>query len=221
MLQGISSYDPQNIGTGVMTAKNTLGKDEFLKLFVKQLQNQDPTKPMDSSQLTAQLAQFSSLEQLNNISVQMKDLLTYQNSLQNTMTTGFIGKQVKLAGDSVKLINGNAGINYSLSGDAAKVRVSIYDSAGNLVREGEAGPQKAGFNLYAWDGKDAAGNTLPDGQYKFKVESLDASGKAVDTTTMTYGTVTGITFENNTTYLVLDETKKIQLSDVKEIKGGV
>lgn len=221
MLQGINNYTPQNTGAAPASAKNTLGKDDFLKLFVTQMQNQDPTKPMDSSQLTAQLAQFSSLEQLNNISTQMKDLLTYQNSLQNTMTTGFIGKQVKISGDSVKLINGNAGINYSLSADAAKVKVSIYDSAGNLVREAGIGQQKAGSNIYAWDGKGNSGNTLPDGQYKFKVESLDASGNAVTTTTMTYGNVTGITFENNTTYLVIDGSNRIQLSDVKEIKGGV
>lgn len=72
----------------------TLGKEEFLKLFTNQLKYQDPLKPMDSSEFTAQLAQFSSLEQLYNINSGLEQLLSFQSSLNNGMVTGFIGKTV-------------------------------------------------------------------------------------------------------------------------------
>ena len=71
-----------------------MGKDEFLKLFTNQLKNQDPMKPMDSSAFTAQLAQFSSLEQLFNINNGLEQLLSFQSSLNNGMVAGFIGKTV-------------------------------------------------------------------------------------------------------------------------------
>src|SRR5512135_3668480 len=93
-------------------AGKTLGKDDFLKLFVTQMRYQDPLNPMDSAAFTAQLAQFSSLEQLTNISGQMKDLLAYQNSLGNTLTTNFIGRNVTFSGNSTYLKD-NAQISYN------------------------------------------------------------------------------------------------------------
>ena len=78
----------------ISAAGKTMGKDEFLKLFTNQLKNQDPMKPMDSSAFTAQLAQFSSLEQLFNINNGLEQLLSFQSSLSNSMVAGFIGKTV-------------------------------------------------------------------------------------------------------------------------------
>ncbi len=79
----------------VSATQNLLGKDDFLRLFVKQMQYQNPLNPMDNTEFASQLAQFSSLEQLTNISTQMKDLLIFQNSLHNTLTASFIGRNVK------------------------------------------------------------------------------------------------------------------------------
>ncbi len=120
----------------VSATQKTLGQDDFLKLFVTQMKYQNPLNPMDSTEFTAQLAQFSSLEQLTNISSQLKDLTVYQNSLNNTLTTSFIGRKVKFTGD---------------------------------------------------------GQTAAE------------------------GTVTGISFENNDTNLIIDGNTKIKLSDITEI----
>lgn len=91
-----------NIQTAQSSARaqalKSLGKDDFLKLLVTQIRNQDPLKPMEGTEFTAQLAQFSSLEQLSNMSKGIDDLLLFQGSLQNTLTTDLIGKQVKVAG---------------------------------------------------------------------------------------------------------------------------
>ncbi len=75
-------------------AGKTLGKEEFLKLFTNQLKYQDPLKPMESTEFTAQLAQFSSLEQLFNINNGLEQMLSFQGSMNNGMTAGFIGRSV-------------------------------------------------------------------------------------------------------------------------------
>jgi len=208
---GQSTASQQNAGP-----KKTLGKDEFLKLLTMQLRYQSPLNPMNNTEFTSQLAQLSSLEALNNMVKQMNDMLLYQNSIQNTLTLNLIGKNVKFSGDQINLKD-KGELNYSLSADASKVTISILDSSGKLIRKVDAGQQNAGANNYVWDGKDASGNKMPDGSYSFKIEASDASGKPVEVTTISRGQVTGIAFENNTTYIVIDGKIKLQLNEILEI----
>jgi flagellar basal-body rod modification protein FlgD len=179
---------------------------------------------MDNAEFTSQLAQLSSLEKLNNIDVQLRDLLIYQNSLQNTLATNLIGKEVEALGDEVYLKD-QVEISYNLSQDASRVKISIYDSSGKLVREVELSGRPSGNNTYAWDGKDSAGNQLPEGRYVFTVNAFDAEGQPIEVTTTIKGIITGITFDNNVTYLIIDNNIRIQLGDIKTIKtvkeGGV
>lgn len=207
----------QNAATSNNAAiKKTPGKDEFLKLLTMQLRYQNPLNPMDNTEFTSQLTQLSSLDALNNMVTQMNDMLLYQNSIQNTLTLNLIGKNVKFSGNQVNLKD-KGEINYGLSANSSKVTISILDSSGKLIRKIEAGQQNAGANNYVWDGKDSSGNKMPDGGYSFKVEALDASGKPVEVTNTSKGVVTGITFENNTTYLVIDGKTKLKLNEILEI----
>jgi flagellar basal-body rod modification protein FlgD len=201
------------------TAVKTLGKEDFLRLFTTQLRYQNPINPMDSTEFTSQLAQFSSLEQLFNIGSQLKDLLLYQNSLQNTLTANLIGKEIKYEGDSVYLKD-TATINYTLTSPASKVKITITDSGGKTVKEIELNNQAEGAQSYQWDGRDSSGNKMPEGEYKIKVEAFDSSGNPVQTSTLSSGIVTGMTFENNLTYLIINDSTKIQLSQVREIKNA-
>lgn len=196
----------------------TLGKEDFLRLFTTQLRYQNPINPMDSTEFTSQLAQFSSLEQLFNIGSQLKDLLLYQNSLQNTLTANIIGKEIRYEGDSIYLRD-NALINYSLTIPASQVKITIYDSTGKAVRTVELNNQSDGPQSYQWDGKDSEGNNLPEGEYKIKIEAFDSKGNPVEVSTLSSGIVTGMTFENNITYLVIDDSIKVQLGQVREIKN--
>jgi flagellar basal-body rod modification protein FlgD len=205
--------------TQTSSTSKTLGKDDFLKLFVTQLRYQNPLNPLDNTEFTAQLAQFSSLEQLSNINTQLHDLLLFQNSLQNTLTNDLIGRKVKISGNEVYLKD-KSEISYTLQSDASQVKISVYNSSGDLVRTVDLGQQTSGEQNYIWDGKDNNGVQLPEGNYQMQVDALDASGNPVNVSTMVYGTVTGITFDNNITYLVIDDSTRIQLSDIKEIKGG-
>ena len=201
------------------TTNNTLGKDDFLKLFMAQLKAQDPLSPMDTSQFTSQLAQFSALEQLTNINTQLGDVLSSQSSLQNTMSADLIGKNVKANGNTVSL-NGQANMYYSLDANAAKVTVTVSDASGAVVKQQDIGNQSAGEQDYVWDGKDNNGNTLSSGQYTFTVSAVDDSGNTVNASTLTSGTVTSISFYGNTTYLTIDGTTQIQLGDIQEIGGA-
>jgi flagellar basal-body rod modification protein FlgD len=208
-------------GTSATGAAKTMGENDFLKLLTAQLQAQNPLNPMDSTGFTAQLAQFSSLEQLTSINTNLKNLMASQTSLQNTMATDLIGKRIKMTGNTVTL-NGQTALNYSLQGTAAKVAVSIYDAQGALVRTADLGQAAAGNNSYSWDGKDKNGSQLaPGGQYSFTVAAVDSSGQTVAATPLTAGTVTGVAFDNNMTYLNIDGNTRVQLGDVREIQGGV
>lgn len=199
------------------TSKNkTLGKEEFLKLLTMQLRYQNPLNPMDNAEFTSQLAQLSSLEALNNMVKQMSDLLLFQNSIQNTLTLNLIGKNVKFSGNQVNLKD-KGEISYKLSANASKVNISIYDSSGKLIKKIESGQQNAGDHNYIWDGKDSSGNKMPDGSYNFKIEAVDTGGKPVEATTVSKGQVTGITFENNVTYIVIDGKIKLKLNEILEI----
>ena len=100
--------------------KTTLGKDDFLKLFVAQLQNQDPLSPMESTEFTSQLAQFSSLEQLTNMNQNLDYLLMYQASMNNAEAINFIGSTVKASGNSISVKDGESDqIQFDLAADAA------------------------------------------------------------------------------------------------------
>ncbi len=88
------------------TIGSTLSKDDFLKLFTLQLKYQNPLKPMDSTEFTAQLAQFSSLEQLYNMNNGLQDLLAYQGSMNNGIIAGLLGKSVKMEDGTTGTITG-------------------------------------------------------------------------------------------------------------------
>jgi flagellar basal-body rod modification protein FlgD len=217
-ISGITGLSQTTSSTSTQ-AKKTLGESDFLKLLTAQLQAQNPLNPMDSTDFTAQLAQFSSLEQLTSINAEMSYLLASQQSLQNTMVTSLIGKKVRASGNSITL-NGQADLPYSLGSDASKVTISIYSANGVLVDKKTLGSQSAGDNTYTWNGRDSNGNVLASGQYTFEVNAVNASGASVTATPLYTGMVTGVSFENNTTYLTIDNTRRVQLGDIRQILGG-
>ncbi len=207
-----------NTGGGSIDEK-TLGKDDFLKLFILQLSNQDPLNPMNSTEVTSQLAQFTSLEELNNVNSTLSEILAFQHSLQNTMVTNLIGKIVTTPGNTTFLTD-KADISYTLSDDAASVKVSIFDETGSLVFSEDTGLQKSGDNIYVWDGQDTFGNQMSEGSYTFEIEARDSSGNPVQALTSSSGTVTGVTFKDGVTYLVLDGEKLVHLSEILSVEGS-
>lgn len=216
------SIDPinsqPNNGSGLYnTESTTLGKDDFLTLLITQLQNQDPLNPTDSVEYTAQLAQFSSLEQLSNVNQNLEYLQLYQASINNAQAVSFIGKEILARGDTIQVDGGIAdACEFELKDDASGVVVNLYDQAGNLVKAIEEGAMEAGRQSVAWDGTDQDGNRVADGNYTFEVMAMDGDDQPVEATTYTTGTVTGVTFKDGTTYFIV-ENQKIPIGDIIEV----
>lgn len=195
----------------------TLGKEEFMKLLLKQLSYQDPLNPMDSMQFTSQLTEFSSLEQLNNINSTLDDVLAFQQSMQNASISNMIGRTVTVAGDTAYLKN-TADISYNLSKDASSVKILVYDRTGKIIASRDAGSQLAGDNGYVWDGKDSFGNQMPEGDYRYEIQAKDQSGNDVSVVTNSSGIVSSVSFRNGSTYLVLNGGRNIHLSEIQTIQ---
>ena len=194
-----------------------LGKDDFLNLLVAQLQNQDPLSPMESTEFTSQLAQFSSLEQLSNVNVNLEYLQMYQSSINNAQAVSFIGKNIYALGNSIQLESEEIEeINFELSEDSSSVYINIYNESGDLVKIIENGPMGEGKQSVEWDGTDTDGNTLPEGIYEFEVMAVDINGDEVQTTTYIAERVTGVTFKDGITYLIAGEMQ-IPIGDVIEV----
>ncbi|MBI3803006.1 MAG: flagellar hook assembly protein FlgD [Nitrospirae bacterium] len=196
---------PPTQSTAVTQAVNQLGADTFLRLLTAQLQFQDPLQPMDSTQFVTQLAQFSQVEKAVDMNKSIGTLTQYMASINNYSAAGLIGKNVQVEGSTIP-VNGNTSptLSYQLGGDAKQVLIQISDREGNVVRSLRAGAQPAGLQTVTWNGLDDQGNRLPSGEYTLNVAAVDGSGQPVQATTYTHGQVTGVTFENNIAYLMVN-----------------
>jgi flagellar basal-body rod modification protein FlgD len=198
-------------------SSTSMGKDDFLTLLITQLQNQDPLNPADSTEYTAQLAQFSSLEQLSNVNANLEYMQLYQASINNAQAVSFIGKEIIALGDEVQVTEGQADkCRFELGGDASGVAVNIYDESGKLVKTIEQGAMDAGRQTVIWDCTDQNGNTVADGNYTFEIQAVDAADQAVEAVTYSSGLVEGVTFIEGVTYFLVGN-QKIPISDIVEV----
>jgi flagellar basal-body rod modification protein FlgD len=201
--------------TSATSKTKSLGKDDFLKMLLAQLKNQDPLKPLDGTEFAVQLAQFSSLEQLNNMNTELKNLGLYQMTQGNAQAVSLIGKEITaLQSGSFRVENTSANLSYRLSQDAQKVTVKIYDLNGKLADTLELGGQKAGLQTIEWN----AGH-FGKGDYTYEVSALDAAGNAVTADTMMTGTVTAVQFKDKAVYLTVNG-QEIAFSDVISVNGA-
>jgi flagellar basal-body rod modification protein FlgD len=195
-----------------------IGQEAFLTLLLAQLSHQDPLSPMDSMEFTAQLSQFSQLEQMVGVNEKLDSLLLYQSSLNSWQGVGMIDREVDALGDWVNLTEGVAGmIGYSLDEDCSRVIVQIFDTRGNLVRTLDAGSRQKGNHLIDWDGRNENGNTLPDGRYTVTV-TVESDKGPDPVTTFVRGRVTGVSF-NQGIPLLLMGNETIAFANVLEVRG--
>ncbi|MBI5194322.1 MAG: hypothetical protein HZA08_12905 [Nitrospirae bacterium] len=218
MITSVNKFDTYSTDTTKREAKKALGKDDFMKLLVTQMQFQDPLKPMEHTEFTAQLAQFSSLDQLFSINDGMKKL-SEKGGANSVQAVDFIGKEVKASGNKVYIGKDKSSvvIGYNLSDDVSNIKVNITDKDGNIVRTIKAGPQDAGGHNIDWDGRNNSGNMVSSGEYGFSISAVDINGKESEVPTNISGIVTGVSFENNVPYLQVGETR-IMVTDVNEVK---
>ena len=180
-----------------------LGRDQFLTLLVAQLKNQDPLNPMESADFTAQLAQFSSLEQLFGMNESLKDIQEALAAQESGDVLGYIGRSVKTFDSSIFIKDGTMDSNVYDLQDRAEVTISIYNDQGLEIRRIYAGWKDAGDHDLIWDGKDNRGDTVGDGIYTFELEAMDEEGFIVPYDTYLAGEVTGVTYQSGIAYLMI------------------
>ncbi|MCA9771591.1 MAG: flagellar hook assembly protein FlgD [Myxococcales bacterium] len=216
----VSSVQSQT-AQGLFTGPNqNLGKNEFLKLLTAQLRTQDPLNPMDDTAFVAQLAQFSSLEQLIDLNTGLGSISQSQDRVAATQATSLIGKEVLAIGDRFELKAGEpVDLSFYLGGDAKEVTVEIVDDEGNRRETVLLADKIAGKNTFEFDGRDSDGNALPPGNYSFNVSAKDSDDAAVNVTTTTRGRVTGIEFHSGVIQLQVG-ADTVTLSDLLEVTEG-
>lgn len=203
--------------SGVEGERNTVERDQFLKLLVAQMKYQDPMNPMEGTEFTAQLAQFSSLEQLFLVNENLEGVQAAQNELTHLQMTGYIGKTVVSEGSRVNVVNGSAHpMKYELNGSAAAGNVTIYDAAGSVVRIIDLGPRDAGAHEVNWDARDMDLNPVPDGDYRFQVNFYSDSDAFIPSRTYQSGKVQGLVFEGGKTLLDLGYAR-VPIQEILEV----
>ena len=201
--------------------KNSLGKDDFMKLLIEQLKNQDPMSPMEGAEFASQLAQFSQLEQLNNMNEQLTNSINanYQltQSINNTMSAGLIGKEVKLEASQVNY-KGQESVNigYTLAGEASSGSLKIYNQDGVLVKEIKNINYSEGDHQVSWDFTDNNGEKLSYGNYTFEITAMNAAEETISTKAYLTGVIDSIRFNDDGTYLVVGG-EQFTFSSVLEI----
>ncbi|MEM8486295.1 MAG: FlgD immunoglobulin-like domain containing protein [Bacteroidota bacterium] len=221
-ITGISGDSAASLGALNQTGE-VLGQEDFLLLLVTQLSNQDPLNPMDGQEFAAQLAQFSSLEQL----ITIGDTLDQSNavngllaqSMNSGVAAGLIGKEVEAEGVDLFVSEGKpSDISYELGEAAASVTLDIKNEAGQVIRTIDVGSRGKGEHAFSWDGKDADGNEVANGKYSVELHAQDTAGNDVSSRTFMKGIVDKITFGPEG-ILVWVGQSSIALGNVRSVGG--
>lgn len=208
--------------TANIKSTNSLGKlaedfDDFLKLLIAQLQNQDPTSPLDTNEFTAQIVSFTEVEQSVSTNKNLEDLIALTRSTQNSSLAGFIDKDVEVEGGLVTLDSeGNpVGFSYNLDDKVESTFVTIKNLDNETVFNG-SGTTKIGRNNVTWDGIDNEGNPVASGIYQIFVTTEGENGNLTNQPTLVQGKVLGVILEDENPKLVVNG-EEIPLSEVKFI----
>jgi flagellar basal-body rod modification protein FlgD len=220
MIANMSPVPDTGTSQTAPSLQKSLGKDDFLQLLVAQLSAQDPLNPMEAQDFSAQLAQFSSLEQITNFNDTLKELKVSQDAMSNSSMINLIGKTVDVPGNSFELQDGGeVNLSYILpeGSQAESVFVDVFDATGIPVTTLNGGTD-AGTNLVTWGGVGGDGSASPEGTYTFKVRALDGDGKPISTELFTTGPVTDVLFENGIAYAVVNG-QKIEAGNITRVSS--
>lgn len=198
-----------------------LGRDEFLKLLVTKLANQDPLQPSQDTEFVAQLATFSSLEQLISLNQGLESLAAGQGELVNAQVLTLIGKEALVeGGGQVRIKNGQADpMVYSVPREAESVSLTIKNADGETVRTLPLETSPNGRVDLDWDGTDEQGNALADGDYAVEIHATDANGEPMAIALFRSLPIDGVNFSEGGITLVSGD-RILPFDAILEIRGS-
>ncbi len=199
--------------TGSAQTSLTSNYNDFLKLLMTQLQNQDPTSPMDTNQFTSQLVQYSSVEQQIATNTSLTQLIQLTQGGEVLQSSSLVGKPVTVTSDHIALQDGKGAVQFNTP-SAEPVSIGIYSDSGAKLRDAVVTSQP-GQNTWSWDGKDNQGNTVADGAYRTIVTG-QTGDTAQDLPFTVSGTATGVQKSGNTLQVELGALK-VDLSAVQSL----
>ncbi|MDO6442114.1 MULTISPECIES: flagellar hook assembly protein FlgD [unclassified Marinobacter] len=200
------------------SSNSELGKNEFMELMLAQLKNQNPLEPQDNGEFISQLAQFSSLEEMQALTSTVDDVVGQFRSSQALQASAMVGKTV-LAPSEVGILGAEGEIsgNIEVPASTGGVRLSIQSASGELVRQIDLGSSSAGVMAFSWDGTDGNGNSLPPGPYQIVAEASYSEG-SVQLPTLVSANVDSVSLgQSGSVTLNLAGMGSIALSDVQQI----
>ncbi len=162
----------------------------FLQLLMTQLQNQDPTSPIDTSQFTTELVQFTGVQQQINTNTSLTQLIQLTQSGELMQGSQMVGKKVDLTSQQLALQNGQAQVQFTATA-GQPVQITVTNSNGAAVQTVSMTATQ-GSNTWTWNGQDSSGQTLPDGAYGVSVIGGSSGGSAAALPFTVIGTATGV-----------------------------
>ena len=213
---GIRSAAELNAGNA--DGSKELGKNEFLKLMIAQLEHQDPLSPQEGGEFIAQLAQFSSVEGIEKLNSAASTVVSSFQSSQALQATSMIGRSVQIESNSGLLgSSGSIAGRYDLPSNSQKVEIEISNSSGEMVRKINVAPQPKGTFSFEWDGKNDDGSAAEEGTYHIDVQALMA-GENYELRTYMDGNVDSVTMQGNTLALNVGGIGTVSVDQIREIK---
>lgn len=185
MIQSVTS--PTTPAPATQPGGPTLGKQDFLKLLITQLRNQDPLNPLDQNQFLAQTAQFTSLENLQNISSQLAEMKSLAQGQSLTQGASLLGKNAIAMGRDVTLGVAGASLDFTVQ-TPGMLQLQILDAQNTVVRTLTTTTDAPGEYEVPWDGFDASGQSVTPGVYHYRV--IPQGGTIA---TAAQGTLSGMT----------------------------
>jgi flagellar basal-body rod modification protein FlgD len=191
--------------TNSSTVKLAEDFTQFLTLLTTQLQNQDPLSPMDSTEFTNQLVQFTQVEQSINTNAKLDSLVQMQMASMVGIAMGYVGMDITYP--SVELnFDGETSptVTYALPEDAYVAKINIRDETGKLIFNGDVS-KLAGTQTFKWDGRDNDGNLVEPGTYNFTIDAVNSEEKAMTVSTAVTGRVRGVESQNGVPHLLVGD----------------
>jgi len=201
------------------SSSSTLTQSDFLSLLTTQLSYQDPTKPVDNSQMVNQMAQISTVSGISSLNDSVSNLSTIVTSSQALMASSLVGQKVLLPSNTGYLSEGGSMTGVVATGTGASdLTLSIKNAAGSVVYQSSISGDQVGNVPFSWDGKDSSGNTLPEGKYTVSVNGL-VDGKSQELSGLLYGKVNSVTLgsSSTSTSLNINGLGSISLSKILEV----
>lgn len=210
-------YNPNEAAR--IAPQKSLGQEDFLKLLTVQMQNQDPTNPVDNTKMIADMAQFSSLQAMQDLNKTVGSITQMMKMTQAMQASVMVGRSVVAPGSNLELVSGQQPYAaLDLPETLTGVTVKITTANGTPVRELELGELPSGNSPVNWDGQDASGNQLPAGQYRIFAYGNNAEGARTSIGTLVANRVVSVDLANGSASLNLADGSSTSLNDIQQIR---